>query len=605
MGNPTTTTSKLAPLCLLGFATYFLMSCGAQPKESASDLMWVQSRADTARYAYLESSDLNDVFVFGANVINTSKFLSSALDMSLEARNVTLALEDSLLQVNDGDSGMTLMSFGVKETPKGLEVDFGSAGNDVRLRQLLDLKGGIDTSKDINGYWVSQGAPKVVGIQQDRDTLVVDLEHKVAQGLLDHKSFNVYLNENPSFGTVIVRLFLKRKTSITPPADNKTVAEGAKRNFGFFGPTLDGGQLDQDGSKIQRVPTPVTGAGGSDAPESRSITFYLKDVPEKYTETARRALLGWNRAFGKDVIKVKIAPESMDAGDPRYNVVRWYDGTDTTIQWAGVARMLVEPDTGVVMGGAVYIMGNKLEEIYQGIVSYSYEAAARAELTLGNTAFVGRSGETPVIPFFTNTNQSFTDYMEGYYEETISHEVGHYLGLRHNFAGSTLIDNYGFSSSIMDYAPRKERSNRQGPGSYDVAAIQWSYLNNEPSTVLPFCTDEDLDLRWDCNHGDFGNPALYAEQGMTNGIKLLTSTAIPVKDNQWISSMGDVVKTGLKILKLQNQLPPEQRATTVAKITNALRLVVSAAPQPDLTAADQTIVANNLDILRQVITGKK
>jgi hypothetical protein len=156
----------------------------------------------------------------------------------------------------------------------------------------------------------------------------------------------------------------------------------------------------------------------------------------------------------------------------------------------------------------------------------------------------------------------------------------------------------------MDYSPRKERSNRQGPGSYDVAAIKWSYLNQEPSTNLPFCTDEDMESRWDCNHGDFGDPALYAEQGMINGVKLLTSTAIPVKDDQWISSMADVVTTGVKILKLQGQLPAAQRADTVAKITDALKFVLSAKPHPDLSASDQTIVANNLNILSKVITGE-
>jgi hypothetical protein len=499
-------------------------------------------------------------------------------------------LNGNKLEVVGLNDASPLMSFDVVQSGNRLEVDFASAGNDLTLRTLIDVSGGRNTSKTSDGFWVSNGAPKVLKIQQDPNNVVVDLEHTVTQGRIDRTGTRAYLDSEAKPGKVIMRLFLTRKSSLPTFDKVKTVAQGAQEGFGFFASQTRDVDLSADKNPVQRI---NVGTG--------PVTFYLKDVPAKYQAMAERAVLSWNKPFGREMIKVAIAPADMDAGDPRYNVVRWYDGTDETIQWAGIAHMLVEPDTGLVMGGSVYIMGNKLEEIYKGIVQYSAQANARAEMSLGNAIFSGRGGETPIIPFFTDTTQSFEEYMEGYYEETITHELGHFLGLRHNFAGSTKLDDAGQSASIMDYAPRRERSNTAGPGAYDVAALQWSYLDVKPSTKLPLCTDEDIPTRWDCNHGDFGNPVTYFENGIKNGMRLLTSTPVPIERNVWISPIGTDINNALKIGRLLNQLPESDREVALQKLKGALAEVQSATPDPSLSPTERQIVQNNLMKLRQVI----
>ncbi|MFN7454409.1 MAG: zinc-dependent metalloprotease, partial [Pseudobdellovibrionaceae bacterium] len=85
-----------------------------------------------------------------------------------------------------------------------------------------------------------------------------------------------------------------------------------------------------------------------------------------------------------------------------------------------------------------------------------------------------------------------------YYKSTLAHEIGHSLGLTHNFQGSFDKRNFAFKgedaaapkarnySSIMDYIP-DDHINYKGPGPYDVRAIRVAYtglIEAHPSVVM-------------------------------------------------------------------------------------------------------------------------
>jgi hypothetical protein len=119
--------------------------------------------------------------------------------------------------------------------------------------------------------------------------------------------------------------------------------------------------------------------------------------------------------------------------------------------------------------------------------------------------------------------------------EVVAHEVGHTIGLRHNFAGS-LSANYSLeqreqlfkdylssgsakddlvtSSSVMDYQFALESmmngdqiARGRPVADYDAKAIQTLYLGKqfEPSALPLFCTDSDVSVYLDCRPYDAGN----------------------------------------------------------------------------------------------------
>jgi Met-zincin len=597
--------SVVGRLSILAVALVTTVSCGQKkPQQSQSDLEFIQSRTNSQRYAYLEAKDTQDIFLFGGSVIKTTGFTSSALNMVLRPMKVLLkpkgtAATGRTLDVVTSDTQAKLLTFKLAQSGQKLEVDFASAGNDLTLRSIIDQVGGQSTAAD--GYWISSGAPTVLNVQQDADTMVVDLEHtiKLAKTKKDALGRTLVI-EIPSSvpGQVVVRIFLKRQKSLPSLGSaDRTVALGKSKNIGFFGTSLSS---TTDTQPIQRYNL------GDAAQPVDHITYYLKNFPAEYEAVAKKAVLSWNKAFAAQSIDVATAPVGMDVGDPRFHVIKWFDGTDNTLGWAGVAKMIVDPDTGLVMSGSIYIQGDTLLKLYRNVVGFSQRIAPPPPVSgqLGNVTFANEVGEQPVAPFLTDLTKSFDQYMQDYYLETIAHEVGHTIGLRHNFRGSTQLTG-DETASVMDYAPLAQRDNYEGPGFYDIAAVRWAYFGEQPPANLPFCTDEDLWKHYDCNKGDWGEPVQNTIKGISDSISLLSSKPIAISMPEEISSVGTSIENAYKIMKFIAEVPAASRAQALTDIDAVIAKIGTATASSSLSAADQVIASKNLDQLRALATSTK
>ena len=224
------------------------------------------------------------------------------------------------------------------------------------------------------------------------------------------------------------------------------------------------------------------------------ITFWIENTtPIELREYIKEGVLAWNMAFleagFKDAIVVKIQPDdaSWDAGDIRYNVLRWTSSPQP--MFGGYGPRFTNPRTGQIIGADIMLewvyLTNRLtiDDIFSKQENHEmcYSAAFKQEdMMLANIAVLD---EEKII------EQSI--------KSLALHEVGHTLGLNHNFKASFLHNNddihnpeitsrVGITSSVMEYAPinlaplGKEQGDYYDvvPGPYDIWAIRYGYTPN-------------------------------------------------------------------------------------------------------------------------------
>ncbi len=257
----------------------------------------------------------------------------------------------------------------------------------------------------------------------------------------------------------------------------------------------------------------------------KPIVFWIDNaIPVQYRPAVRKAILEWNRAFLaigiKDAIVVHQMPADAhwDQADMRHNVVRWVVSPSSGY---AVSLMRINPITGEIVNADITVDANivrltKVDAQIQ-VAPASYfnmleqpvtPASLRAmESPFGCTfAQEGQmnawEGDLALDMLGGATNRNLlVHYGENYLQEVVSHEMGHILGLRHNFLASTyhtlnqlahLTHGAGsdISASVMDYPPFNiEALKHPGVplwqhtvGVYDMWAIKYGYMPINAST---------------------------------------------------------------------------------------------------------------------------
>lgn len=340
----------------------------------------------------------------------------------------------------------------------------------------------------------------------------------------------------------------------------------------------------------------------------KPIVFWIDNaVPLEYRDAMKEGVLMWNKAFlkagFKDAIEVRQMPDdaTWDPADIRYNTIRWINTVDG---YFAMGPSRVNPLTGEILDADILVdasfvralkseyrkiiqpsqtenrttlsalMQNRLlcangldaknnglpqkMQGQEGLLSRLSKMAGEYDLCYGMEAanqFAFGSLAMSLLPDTMATPDQVKDYINQYLRLIIAHEVGHTLGLRHNFRGSTLLPpqqmnnteitkNKGLTTSVMDYIPPNiaPQGTKQGDyfpsmvGPYDEWAIKYGYTTIQTSTPiaekpileeiaaqsykpeLSYSTDEDVyDLdptadAWD----NSGNVLLYSQWQLNN-----------------------------------------------------------------------------------------
>jgi hypothetical protein len=256
----------------------------------------------------------------------------------------------------------------------------------------------------------------------------------------------------------------------------------------------------------------------------------------------------WNTAFGFPVVSAEMAtPTDSPADDDKNYFI--YD-INPSVGFA-FADWRSNPNTGEIRGASVYFNHIFVDAGLQSFPVTAPTAPATAvALPTAPRPVPGliwqpfpreqRCDLRPVREALTADNAlnlapgmppTRKERVEKYLAQVAAHEVGHTLGLRHNFKGSLQPP----SSSIMDYISAPLAAAGSIPGPYDADAVRFLYGLSPALPTQPFCTDGDVRFDPACERFDetedplrlYFNPlyAFYADLYLTTGQPFLLQIA--------------------------------------------------------------------------------
>ncbi len=192
----------------------------------------------------------------------------------------------------------------------------------------------------------------------------------------------------------------------------------------------------------------------------KPIIYYLDNgTPEPIRSALLDGAKWWNQAFEaagyKDAFQVRVLPDSADPMDIRYNMINWVHRS--TRGWSYGASV-VDPRTGEIIKGQVSLGSLRVRQdylIFSGLLA-PYETGIPANDQMMKAALARL-------------------------RQLSAHEVGHTIGLMHNYASS--VNN---RASVMDYPHPMIRLNANGEmdfanvyddkiGEWDKVAVTWGY----------------------------------------------------------------------------------------------------------------------------------
>ncbi len=267
----------------------------------------------------------------------------------------------------------------------------------------------------------------------------------------------------------------------------------------------------------------------------KPITYWLdKNIPEKYRQAVTDGALEWNLAFERIgfknaiVVKQQTEQDDFDTLDANHASIRWFVGADVGFA-IGPSKVdlrsgeILDADIGmsdVFARGARRFIGEDQTTAAHSAMhtdcNYSHEAGNEMDFAFD---LLETRGELEM------NSPKAEALAQAYVKDVIMHEVGHTLGLRHNFRSSTIYTlqqlassdftkKNGMAGSVMDYTPFNValKGEPQGEyvmstlGPYDYWAVEYAYKpiasanesaelkkiaarSTEP--LLTFGTDED------------------------------------------------------------------------------------------------------------------
>jgi hypothetical protein len=200
------------------------------------------------------------------------------------------------------------------------------------------------------------------------------------------------------------------------------------------------------------------------------IVYYIdRGAPDSVRQALLEGTRWWSAAFEaagfKNAFKAEILPEGADPLDIRYNMVMWVHEAERGFS---NGASIVDPRTGEIIKSEVTLTSGREHQDYlitEGLLS-PYKKDGKAE-------------------------PQQMELVLNRMRQLAAHEVGHTLGLAHNFAASSFgagngtVDDYPFPQIQIDKNGHLDLTHAydNGMGAWDKLVIDYTYKEFPPGTT--------------------------------------------------------------------------------------------------------------------------